>query len=123
MVPVAEVKPIKQETIEPSQPKQPVVVKPQVQVTSSSGKKNDVKKWNEMRVEKWFNEMGLKQVYEVLKPLDGATLHQLYEMKMYTPELFFQLLSNSMKNRVSIDLKQPAHFSVCLVRLFQSNDN
>lgn len=63
--------------------------------------------------------MELKSVYDGLKPLDGQILYQLFEFKTYTPEFFYK----SIAKHESIDMKQAARFSLCLVKLFQGENN
>lgn len=81
--------------------------------------RNDAKEWDNLRVKDWFNEMNLQSVYEVLKPLNGSTLHEIYKLKINTPELFSQLLSHSFKNNNCINLIQAVQFGSCLENLFK----
>lgn len=83
---------------------------------------NKAKNWSETEVENWFIKMNIKEFYEALKPLDGILLYQLYELKLYNPEFFYQLLSKSIKEAHMIDLKQAARFGACLVDLFKNNE-
>lgn len=83
-----------------------------------SSKENEIKRWDENQVQNWFKQMKIDSVYDVLKPLDGEILHQLYEFKTYTPELFFK----SISKHESIDLKEAAQFSLYLSKLFKSTN-
>lgn len=71
--------------------------------------------WNESQVEKWLSEKGVSAVYEILKPLDGKVLYQLYLVQMHTPEFFYKSLT---KNEI-IDIKVIAYFTLALKELFE----
>ena len=75
---------------------------------------SEAKSWNEFQVEKWFSEVNLKPIYDAIKPIDGPTLYQFYELKRNTPEFF----DNSMSQLGTVNIIQVARFSVCLIKLF-----
>ena len=75
---------------------------------------SEAKSWNEVEVEKWFNEINLKPIYEVLKPINGSILYQLYEIKRDTPEFY----NYSMAQYNTISIIQVARFNDFLIKLF-----
>lgn len=72
--------------------------------------------WTEDEVRDWFKRNNLDELFEVLKPLNGSILYQLYQIQVHTPEFFFKAIT---KNE-SIDLKSIARFSDLLRKAFKN---
>jgi hypothetical protein len=77
-------------------------------------KQHDVEFWPEDKVEKWFEEKHLKDLFDIIKPLDGRTLFQLYQFQIYSPEFFYKSITKNEK----IDFKILAAFGANLKELF-----
>lgn len=79
-------------------------------------KKQAIKMWSNEQTKEWFFKNNLTDVYNVLSPINGRVLLQLYEIKQHTPEFFFKSL---VKNDY-IDLRSVAIFSDLLIELFEN---
>jgi hypothetical protein len=87
---------------------------------SSDKKLKEILNWSKEDVNKWLNE---KEICTGLRNLvfkcDGKLLHELYLIKLESPDFFFKSLKtkNLMLNN-SITLRDVAHFSSEIKILF-----
>jgi hypothetical protein len=86
-------------------PPPPIVVAPPIEAET----------WNEQRVELWFNENRLREMYELVRPLDGRTLYQLFQLQTFVPDFFYRAIT---KNPL-VDVKNVTVFSAALRDLFK----
>ena len=87
-----------------------------IEIKESTNRGDSAQNWSPDDVSDWFHSHELHLLHDSLKPIDGSTLHQLYELKVYTPEFFFKALT---KND-GIDVKSIAVFSNQLIKLFKN---
>lgn len=77
--------------------------------------KKEAIEWNESKVEEWFINNNFEEFYEILRPLNGANLFQLYQLQIHTPEFFYKSLTKNDKANV----KSLILFSTSLKNLFE----
>jgi hypothetical protein len=74
--------------------------------------KLDVESWDETKVEEWFKENKLNtQILDLLRPCNGGTLKQMYDIKKECSEFYY----NSLK---TLDMKTVIDFNMQLQKLF-----
>lgn len=92
---------------------------PSIAVTAANNPKeiiqNEAKNWNEEQCKEWFIKNNIKNMFDILTPIDGGILLQLYEMKKSIPEFFFK----SITKNDAIDFKSVAVFANLLIKLFE----
>ena len=85
-------------------------------------KKNDDKEpknWDVKKAKEYIESKNLDKIYLVLSDqIDGSILHQLYEMKLYTPEFYYKSLT---KNDI-LDMKMVFDLTKLLCNLFDNKD-
>lgn len=92
-----------------------VLFKTQQSFSSQATKSfHEAEDWDDAKVKNWLNESGIEIIYEILKPLSGKILYQLYQLQLHTPEFFFK----SITKNESLDIKLVAMFSSSLKDLF-----
>ena len=75
---------------------------------------NNPTDWTEEQCRNWFIENKIQGLFELMTPIDGGVLYQLYEMKKAVPEFFFK----SITKNESADFKSVAVFANSLIKLF-----
>lgn len=73
------------------------------------------KDWNEEKVKEWFYQHDILAIFDILKPLNGGMLFQLYELKIFSPEFFYK----SLTSKECVDIKVVSVFTYELVKLFE----
>jgi hypothetical protein len=86
-------------------PPPPIIVAPPIEAET----------WSEQRVELWFDENRLKEIYDLVKPLDGRTLYQLFQLQTFVPEFFYKAITRN----ALVDVKYITTFSAALRDLFK----
>ena len=86
-------------------------------VVNVKNEHDDVSKWSEDQVEKWFQQNGYLNILERIEPCDGRLLYQLNKMRLTAPEFFYQSISN--KNE--LDLRSLLVFADKLDILFKND--
>lgn len=70
---------------------------------------NNVLKWTEKDVEKWFREKNVnKDILDNVLPCNGKLLNQLHKMKQEAPEFFY----NSITSKKNIPTREVAIFTL-----------
>ena len=87
-----------------------------IEIKEPTNRGESAQNWSPDDVKDWFHSHELHLLHDSLKPIDGSTLHQLYELKVYTPEFFFK----SMTKNDAVDVKSIAIFSNQLIKLFKN---
>lgn len=82
---------------------------------SNKGKSNeqDLTDWDHLKTEEWFLKNSFEEIFNVLKPIDGKGLKQLYEIHTHTPEFFYKSLTASN----SVSLTNLINFTLILQNL------
>ncbi|CAF0754608.1 unnamed protein product [Brachionus calyciflorus] len=109
-------------TLKPEQKSEVITLKPEkkseiVNVkkpTELPNQKNFVS-WNENETEKWFSDNSLSNVFNILKPINGKYLLQLYQLQIHTPEFFYK----SLTSYNSVNIKDVIQFGVIIKELFE----
>ena len=78
---------------------------------------NDPKKWDEEECKSWFLNNQMNNMYEIMAPINGDNLYQLYEIKKSVPEFFFKSITSNQ----SVDYKAVAIFATNLIKIFEKN--
>ena len=81
----------------------------------SENKTNLAQVWTKEQVNDWFKRHEITVLHDNLKPIDGKSLFQLYQLKKDAPEFFFR----SLTKNDSIDIKKLAVFNDELIKLFK----
>ena len=76
------------------------------------------KDWNEEEVKTWFYQNEILGIFDILKPLNGGILFQLYELKIFSPEFFYK----SLTSKECVDIKIVSVFTYNLVKLFENSN-
>ena len=83
------------------------------------GKKLD--EWTSSHVAHWFSETKINEnIANIYKSLDGATLRQIYLLKIKSPEFFYQ--SMSKETNFTITTSDIAYFNTKLDSLFMQDE-
>lgn len=83
------------------------------------GKKLD--EWTSSHVAHWFRETKVNEnIANIYKNLDGATLRQIYLLKIKSPEFFYQ--SMSKETNFTITTSDIAYFNSKLDSLFMQDE-
>ena len=72
--------------------------------------------WDESQTLQWFKESKISDsIYELLKPINGKNLYQLFQLQLHTPEFFYKSITEDK----TISLKAVMHFCTCLKEIFK----
>lgn len=86
------------------------------EIKQEKAKDLGIKAWNNEQTKEWFTKNQLEHLYNILSPINGRVLLQLYEIKQHAPEFFFK----SLAKNDSIDVMSVAIFSDLLMELFEN---
>jgi len=87
----------------------------QMKINNKQETTNGPKNWSTDQVKDWLCSNNLDSLNEVIGPINGRVLFQLYEIKQHTPEFFFK----SITKNDNIEIRTVAIFSDLIMELFK----